>query len=272
MNLHKVKGLEAPVVFLADPSGAHDHGIQLHVDRSGERVLGYMSVHGRKTGYRYPLLAHPEGWERFQEKERAFVEAEALRLRYVAATRAGSALIVSQRPGRGTNRRNYWKAFAPYLPEDARLTDPGPRQAPVRTSTPLPQAEVNDTRTRLENRLAEAMRPTFGAQPAKKYALASREQGVVLGSGRNCQPSEELQPAEDGEHGVEWGTVIHVLLQVAMENPEGDLQGLARTVLAEQGLDASLAESRSGDGGLRDEGRDMAAGHGEPETSRRSSF
>ena len=51
-----------------------------------------------------------------------------------------------------------------------------------------------------------------------------------------------MQPAEDGEHGVEWGTVIHLLLQVAMENPEGDLQGLARTALAEQGLDANLAE------------------------------
>jgi ATP-dependent helicase/nuclease subunit A len=42
---------------------------------------------------------------------------------------------------------------------------------------------------------------------------------------------------------VEWGTVIHILLRVAMENPEADLRGLARTALLEQGLDASLGES-----------------------------
>jgi ATP-dependent helicase/nuclease subunit A len=146
-------------------------------------------------------------------------------------------MIVSQRPGRGANRRNYWKAFASYLAEDARLVDPGPRQTPARTSTPLPQAKVDDARTRLEDRLVAAMGPTFDAQPAKKYAL------VTLGSGRKDQPGNGLQPVEEGEHGVEWGTVIHVLLQVAMENPGADFQALARTALEEQGLDASLAES-----------------------------
>ena len=36
MNLHKVKGLEAPVVFLVDPAGESDHDVDLHIDRSGE--------------------------------------------------------------------------------------------------------------------------------------------------------------------------------------------------------------------------------------------
>ena len=35
MNLHKVKGLEAPIVFLSDPTGQYDHPVDLHVDRSG---------------------------------------------------------------------------------------------------------------------------------------------------------------------------------------------------------------------------------------------
>ena len=87
-------------------------------------------------------------------------------------------MIVSQRPSRGANRRNYWKPFSPYLHDDARLTDPGHQRAPARTSTPLPQAEVNDARTRLEGRLVEAVGPTFDAQPAKKYALSSMGQGA----------------------------------------------------------------------------------------------
>jgi ATP-dependent exoDNAse (exonuclease V) beta subunit len=154
-------------------------------------------------------------------------------------------MIVSQRPGRGANRRNYWKAFAPYLPEDAPMTDPGPQQAPAGTSTPLAQAMVNDTRTRLKDRLAVATGPTFDAQPAKEYALASMGQGTpeeIEPASAEARKSPDPDPAEDGEHGVEWGTVIHLLLQVAMENPEGDLQGLARTALVEQGLDGNSAE------------------------------
>jgi ATP-dependent helicase/nuclease subunit A len=106
MNLHKVKGLEAPVVFLADPSGEFDHRVQLRIDRSGDRILGHMAVYGPKRAQQVPLLAHPVGWEALAEREGAFVEAEALRLRYVAATRAGSALVVTQRlsPGKSPGR------------------------------------------------------------------------------------------------------------------------------------------------------------------------
>ena len=50
MNVHKVKGLEAPVVFLADPTGFKHHAVDLHVDRSGDRVRGYMRIFGRVAG------------------------------------------------------------------------------------------------------------------------------------------------------------------------------------------------------------------------------
>ena len=77
------------------------------------------------------------------------------------------------------------------------------------------------------------MRPTFEVQAAKRYALATGRLDSSAFPG--------LQNLEDGEHGVEWGTVIHMLLQVAMETPGVDLEGLARTALPEHGLDASLA-------------------------------
>jgi len=238
MNLHKVKGLEAPVVFLADPSGEYDHGVQAHIDRSGDRVLGHMLVLGPKRGYQQPVLAHPEGWEGLAEKEKAFSWAEALRLRYVAATRAGCALVVSRRLGRGKTRLSPWKDFEPSLAEETELPDPGPQTSPEKNRRPLSPAEVDETRAELASRLEAATRHTLEVEAAKRYALTA----IPLGSGRNYQPSRGLQPTEDGEHGVEWGTVIHLLLQVAMENPEGDLQGLARTALVEQGLDASLTE------------------------------
>jgi ATP-dependent helicase/nuclease subunit A len=231
MNLHKVKGLEAPVVFLADPSGEYDHGVQSHIDRSGDRVLGHMVVLGPKRSYQQPVLAHPEGWEDLADREKAFARAEALRLRYVAATRAGCALVVSRRLGRGKTRLSPWKDFEPYLAEAAELPDPGDPPFEEKTPTDLSQDEIERMQENLESRLQRATNHSLEVEAAKQYAL--RSSGTVSDLPRAI--------LDDGEHGVEWGTAIHFLLQAAMENPGADLHGLARTGLVEQGLDANLA-------------------------------
>jgi ATP-dependent helicase/nuclease subunit A len=44
-----------------------------------------------------------------------------------------------------------------------------------------------------------------------------------------------------GEHGAEWGSVIHTLLQAAMAEPGSDLEALASSALAEEGLDRASA-------------------------------
>ena len=43
MNLHKVKGLEAPIVFLANPTGKWSPSVDLHIDRSADQVTGYLA-------------------------------------------------------------------------------------------------------------------------------------------------------------------------------------------------------------------------------------
>jgi ATP-dependent helicase/nuclease subunit A len=61
MNLHKVKGLEAPVVFLAGAAGQFDHDVDLHIDRSGEKVRGYAAIRGpRQEWGKGLLLARPK--------------------------------------------------------------------------------------------------------------------------------------------------------------------------------------------------------------------
>src|SRR5262249_17214306 len=108
MNLHKAKGLEAPVVFLADPTGESSHPPELHVDRTTGRALGHMVVMRAKE----PLACSPN-WDHFKEIEKRFDEAEEIRLRYVAATRAGAMVIVSQREK--YNHSNPWQDFDKYL-------------------------------------------------------------------------------------------------------------------------------------------------------------
>ena len=48
MNLHQCKGLEAPFVFLVDPSGESDHDVDVHIDRSADHPRGYLPIYGPK--------------------------------------------------------------------------------------------------------------------------------------------------------------------------------------------------------------------------------
>ncbi len=240
MNLHKVKGLEAPVVFLADPSGEYEHPAGKHIDRSGESVLGYLAIYGERTPWGPgKLLAHPAGWESLAEREKEFERAEALRLRYVAATRAAAATVVTQREKR--NAGNPWCHFEPFLAAGRDLPDPGPQEARGPQGVLLAAQEVDAARERLRSRLEAARRATYESYPLKEYAL-SRGAGdapAKVGGARVETAPTSAAPA--GEHGVEWGEVIHLLLQAAMSAPGAELERLASSALAAAGLRTCLA-------------------------------
>ncbi|MCZ8511471.1 UvrD-helicase domain-containing protein [Paenibacillus filicis] len=97
MNVHKAKGLEAPVVFLACPCGDKDHDADQFVDRSEATAAGYFLMQQAK-GFQKETIAQPVGWDAMSVRERAFMQAERDRLLYVAATRAKQVLVVSLYP------------------------------------------------------------------------------------------------------------------------------------------------------------------------------
>ncbi|MBU5445400.1 UvrD-helicase domain-containing protein [Paenibacillus sp. MSJ-34] len=97
MNVHKAKGLEAPIVFLACPCGEKDHDADQFVDRSESEAQGYFLIQQSK-GFQKETIAQPVGWEAMSVRERAFMHAERDRLLYVAATRAKQMLVVSLYP------------------------------------------------------------------------------------------------------------------------------------------------------------------------------
>ncbi len=97
MNVHKAKGLEAPIVFLACPCGEKDHDADQFVDRSEAEAAGYFLIQQSK-GFQKETIAQPVGWEAMSVRERAFMHAERDRLLYVAATRAKQMLVVSLYP------------------------------------------------------------------------------------------------------------------------------------------------------------------------------
>ncbi|MDZ7262502.1 MAG: hypothetical protein ONB05_10410, partial [candidate division KSB1 bacterium] len=141
-NLHKVKGLEAPVIFLADPSGEYDHGVDLHIDRSKDKVEGFMMIRVKIGEYYYRTIARPSNWEAWEQKEKSFKRAEELRLRYVAATRAGSTLIITRRMGKKGKKENPWQYFEQYIHEENEIEYPGEQKAPRRKDAALSENEV----------------------------------------------------------------------------------------------------------------------------------
>lgn len=223
MNLHKVKGLEAPVVFLACPYGDIDIAADLHVDRSQGTTRGYLEV--RELVSRRPVpLAQPANWIPLQEKESQFQSAELLRLRYVAATRAGARLIVTIHSRKW--RFNPWEPFAQTL-MDVPALEVAPADAPVPCSrSALTHAQVSEACAAIGERWRTACAPSYATVAAKEVALGGPQQS-----------------ADEGGDGLAaWGTVIHSLLEYAIAQPGADLRVLAQELLAELELDPALLE------------------------------
>lgn len=99
MNLHRAKGLEAPIVILAAPYKWQSKSPSQHIDRFGEKEPSGYFLTTRKIGeYKTEVLAQPPGWEQKENEEMQYQLAEEQRLLYVAGTRAKQLLIITEAP------------------------------------------------------------------------------------------------------------------------------------------------------------------------------
>jgi ATP-dependent helicase/nuclease subunit A len=91
MNLHKAKGLEADVVFLADPVGGFQPRVDVHIERRGLKAQGWFKLVRRSEDSRAtPLLGEHADWAAHEAAEQPYLDAEEDRLLYVAATAPAS--------------------------------------------------------------------------------------------------------------------------------------------------------------------------------------
>jgi len=220
MNLHKVKGLESTVVFLAHPAGKWDPPVTLHVDRSADRVRGYMAVYAPSNNYHPPLLACPQGWDTYAAEEKRFGQAEHQRLLYVAATRVRAHLVISQKEK--DNHTNHWGFFGGHLSAKELSTTPSQTVSAARDAVRISESDVIQAGVEVSRRLQLATTATYAAGAAKELSIAR-------------SPRSDWQAT--GEHGTEWGTAIHVLLEAAMRDGCVRLADLAYSVFTELGLD-----------------------------------
>ncbi len=162
MNLHKAKGLEAPVVILADPLGeVGERAPELHVSRAGidteiekstelqgdKGVLlsdvkaqsdkmskGYFCIIKSDGSYGSDIIGVPPEWDKKAAEETKYESAERKRLDYVAVTRAKNILVVSTY--REGSRAKAWEILYAYLKEKAA------GQIPINKDDPGKEMEI----------------------------------------------------------------------------------------------------------------------------------
>jgi ATP-dependent exoDNAse (exonuclease V) beta subunit len=223
MNLHQAKGLEAPVVFLADPTGAYSHEPQIHIDRNSAMPRGYLAIYGPSNSFHRPLLACPEQWEGFAEEEGKFLKAEKDRLLYVAATRAGDRLVVTQREE--GNRWNPWSPLKDHLDGCEEMAVPKVTAPPKTKGIVVGDGDPAEASVVIGERWRGTLVRSYDLVAAKAISVSGLAPGATT-----------------GEHGTEWGTVVHSLLEAAMRDPGADLRDLAYAGLQHEGLDPTRAD------------------------------
>jgi len=125
MNLHKAKGLESPVVFLAISYNTATHEPTYYIERTGQEPYGHFLVyrsnpHNKRKGKR---LAQPKNWEDYCQLEASYNDAEDIRLLYVAATRAKNLLVISSLNHK-SNKNNPWLPLLKNIKEEMNITVP----------------------------------------------------------------------------------------------------------------------------------------------------
>jgi ATP-dependent helicase/nuclease subunit A len=224
MNLHRAKGLEAPIVFLADPIGHPDFPPVFSIDRETEPPTGDFLITATR-GFQRRELARPVEWDVKAAEESAFDKAESDRLLYVAATRAKNMLVMSVQRRRlkatGEERiEGPWARLCEGLHHPLPTVERrGTR--PIVASTRGVPLDMRMDRDQIQARRATLARPTYAVKAVTEIAHEKPATRRVL---------------ERAGSGANFGRVVHRLLEAIMRDPELDLTIHTDFLLRDEGL------------------------------------
>jgi ATP-dependent helicase/nuclease subunit A len=224
LNLHRAKGLEAPIVFLADPCRFSRRPPLFSINRDGAQAEGHFLI-TTNEGFRQRELARPRDWNDKVSEEIAFQTAEEDRVLYVAATRARNMLVVSvhrrERKRDGTSRsEGPWtklcRSLEDELPSAKSLFEKAPR-----TSLQELPSKLTAVRAQIEEKHDAVTRPTYTVTQVTKIV---HEKG-------------DPHSAHEGRgRGVAWGRLLHRLLESLMRSELLDVNGYIEFLLHAEGL------------------------------------
>jgi ATP-dependent helicase/nuclease subunit A len=263
MNLHKAKGLEAPVVVLAYPAASTEHAPGRRITRDAEgNAVGYVPIRDvtRRHG---DVVARPLDWEAHAAAESLFLAAERERLLYVAATRAAEELVIARCDK--TEDTSCWRMF------HEALEDPAVATELVLAATPRPERETLDEPAAAILGRIEALRERRDRLACPTYRIAAvtarAKHGSVFGDAGGLEGGGEAgglieradrseavtDAAREAAHGArvesmdgvnrgangagrgaDWGTAVHLAIEAAAQGVTGEtLRAVCRAALIE---------------------------------------
>lgn len=244
MNLHKAKGLEAPIVILAAPKAERAKERRMATWRSNDGIPqgAFRIVDDRKR-----VLAQPKNWPALAAEEQQRENAERDRLLYVAVTRAEQELVVAQRATYFTTKgeeradaSSMWSLLTPVLQRQATQIELHIDEPPGRKVVEASPQQLREDIASASDRLQQAKRARYEfvsvTEAAKRSAEQAREDGASLADELNeaaVAPGERDDIAtaaaherSGGEHVYSrgqyhidpraFGSLVHVALEGAL--------------------------------------------------------
>jgi ATP-dependent helicase/nuclease subunit A len=220
MNLHKAKGLEAPVVFLANPVGMKPREPDKHIVRVDEKGPRGYFLFEKRGWYRPQRLSQPVGWYDVVGDEKEYRSAEEMRLMYVAATRARNMVIVSTYPFISDERRA-WAILDDALGNIPELRIPSGEMFEEREKLIVGKSELKKARIGLDEKVESVNRPTYRVETVTSIA----KEGV------------DVPERHRGGLGMSWGRVVHSVLDAIGKGKDVDRDWLIENALAAEERD-----------------------------------
>ena len=226
-NLHKVKGLEAPIVILADPYSKHNPP-DVRVEQQDPKPLCW--IFSVRKGFGNLLSCN--GYEDAKDAEDACLEAEKKRLLYVAATRAQRVLIVADAiTSKGeSDEKNPWKFFVDRCDGDFFQALPVGEIAAVAKKPEVSAAELYQDATNL-------LKTTTSGE--KSFAILRPSQIKLKGKTSSEDDFEDVNQIEARTHTVRAnaaliGTLVHSLMEAMVSSRNtAPLHTLVREIVSE---------------------------------------
>ena len=233
-NLHKVKGLQAPVVILADPA-SYSRGAESRVDYSITPPESYL--------FAFDNSLKSTDFADEKEKEDEVLSAEKMRLLYVAATRAEKVLVISAslKSDGDYSASNPWLPLINHVEQDifdalGAVSVAEPELKPVLDAEELyDQAEASSV---VNNKASNKASYTIRKPSTVTLKGVTSSEDNYEDKASDELASTKAERGKTREQALLIGTMVHKLMEVLVSSGnKADLEGVVTETVREYEAD-----------------------------------